>query len=150
MVVSTGSELACVCPNKCKGICAYNQPTLLCAGNQAIFSLWKQSSLYHCSTPRSREQNPILGPHQEAFVSWILMGGVIHMESDFPLLPSSVCLFEALSPFLLPPQCEFMCGWFSWAKGPAQLQLCLLFVPTALTSASDIPWSARPGTGAPN
>lgn len=69
-------------------------------------------------------------------------------SQTFP--PPLLCLFSGTPfPFLLPPSCEFMCGWFSWAQVPTQLQLCLLFVLTALRSASDTLWSAFPETGAP-
>ena len=61
----------------------------------------------------------------------IYMWGPASMEpASQPAFFSPGFVFGTFLPFLFPPWCEFVCGWFSWAQGPAEFQLCLLFVLT--------------------
>ena len=72
----------------------------------------------------------------------------VHVEpASQPAFFSPGFVFRTFSPFLLPPWCEFVCGWFSWAQGPAELWLCLLFVLTEISlwySVVRVPWDRGP------
>lgn len=121
----------------------------MCMNQSHRLCLWKQGSLCHCLLPKSREWNPISGPHREAFVSQILKGGIIRMEPDFsPPSPPLFVFFWALFP-LSPSPIVWVHVWLVFlGTPPSSVQLCLLFVLTARRSVADTLWSAS-GTGDP-
>lgn len=114
----------------------------MCMNQSHLVCLWKQGSFCHCSSPDSGI--PFLGHTGRLLcLRYSRVVSPTWSQTLPPLL--LLCLFfEHFSPFLFPPWCEFMCGWFSWAHSPAQLQSCLLFVLTALRSVLDTLWSASP------
>lgn len=84
-----------------------------------------------------------LGKWREAFLGLCLThswGGQSVWSQPLSLPFSLLILFwELFFPFLLPPWCEFVCGWFSWAQRPAEYQFCLLFVLTLFWDQPLIP-----------